>query len=69
MSGKSDRNTIAYIFLGPLNDIDFLRRYGECSCCWVVDGIGATIDIKTVNDSFADVASAIADLRVGISAS
>ena len=61
MSGKSDRNTITYIFLGLLNDIDFLRRYGECSRCWVVDGIGATIDIKTVNDSFADVASAIAD--------
>jgi hypothetical protein len=45
--------TITFIFLGSVNDIDFLLRFGECSRRWVVGGIGATIDIDTVNHPFA----------------
>jgi hypothetical protein len=48
--------TITFIFSTPVNDIDFLRRNGECSYCWVVGGIGATIDLKTANHPFAGIA-------------
>jgi hypothetical protein len=36
-------NTITFIFLDPVNDIDFLRRFGECLRRWVVGDIGATV--------------------------
>src|ERR1700729_360469 len=39
------KNAITFIFLGPMNDIDFLRRNGEWSHCWVVGDIEATIDL------------------------
>ena len=39
------QNTITFIFLGLINDIDFLRRNGEWSRRWVVDDIEATIDL------------------------
>src|ERR1700694_471371 len=58
---NSVRNTITFIFLGLRNDIDFLRRYGECWHRWVVGGIGATIDIKTTNNLFAGMRFATAD--------
>ena len=61
-------NAITSIFLGPVNDIDFLRRFGECSRRWVVGDIGAAIDIKTVND-FSQVRLVIADPAGGVSAS
>jgi hypothetical protein len=53
---------ITFLFLGRANDIDFLRQSGECSYCRVVSGIGATIDIQTVNGSSRALRLAIADL-------
>jgi hypothetical protein len=37
-----------FIFLLPMNGIDFLRRFGECWRCWVVDDIGATLDLTAI---------------------
>jgi hypothetical protein len=37
------RKYITFIFLSLINGIDFLRRFGECCDCWVVDDIGATL--------------------------
>ena len=39
------QNTITFIFLDRMNDIDFLRRNGEWSERWVVGDIEATIDL------------------------
>jgi hypothetical protein len=44
---------ITFIFLDPLNGIDFIRRFGECCSCWVVDDIGATFDLTAINDFLA----------------
>ena len=54
------KNTITFIYSDLPNDIDFLRRFSECLCCWVVGDIGAGLDPKTLND-LSQVASS--DLR------
>jgi hypothetical protein len=43
---------ISFLFPALANNIDLLRRYGEWSRCWVVGGIGATIDLTGINDCF-----------------
>jgi hypothetical protein len=48
----SEPNTISFIFLRPINDIDFLRRIGECWQRWVVSDIEATFDLTKI-DGFA----------------
>jgi hypothetical protein len=45
----SEPNTITFIFLWPINDIDFLRRFGECWQRWVVSDIKATIGLTVIN--------------------
>jgi hypothetical protein len=39
-----------------MNDIDFLRQFGECWCCWVVDDIGATLDLTAIKGLQAAIA-------------
>jgi hypothetical protein len=36
-----------------MNDIDFLRRFGECWQRWVVSDIEATIGLTVINGFFA----------------
>jgi hypothetical protein len=58
-----------FIFLVPVNGIDFLRRYGEGSHRRVVCDIGAAIDITTMNDFFAGGGQQSPVLRGGVLAS
>ena len=55
-ANRFDEIYISFISLNPGNNIDFLRRIRECSSRRIVGDIGATIDIETVNDCFAEVA-------------
>jgi hypothetical protein len=41
---------ISFLFLGQFNNIDFLRRFGECSSRWVVGDIEAAIDVTAAED-------------------
>jgi hypothetical protein len=48
-----DIKDITFISLRPTNDIDFIRRFGECCSRWVVGDIGAALDLKAIGKFFA----------------
>jgi hypothetical protein len=39
---------MVFIFFETMNGIDFLRRFGECWWCRVVDDIGVTLDLTAI---------------------
>jgi hypothetical protein len=45
---RPTKKYMTFIFITPMNGIDFLRRFGECCCCWVVDDIGAMLDLTAI---------------------
>jgi hypothetical protein len=52
---------MTFIFFVPINGIDFLRRFGECWRCRVVDDIGVTLDLTAIKSLRAATAYLRAD--------
>jgi hypothetical protein len=50
---RPTKKYMSFIFIWPLNGIDFIRRFGECWWCRVVDDIGAAIDVTAIRGFFA----------------
>jgi hypothetical protein len=48
VGNATNQKYMTFIFITAMNGIDFLRRFGECCCCWVVDDIGAMLGLTTI---------------------